>query len=41
MSVGVEPRGDASHVTIAIDYVLPAHTPARWLGLLVGPVYAR
>jgi len=41
MSVSVEPRGADSHVTIAIDYTLPAHALARWLGLLFGPLYAR
>ena len=41
MSVNIEARGDRSHVTIAIDYALPAKTPARWLGMLFGPMYAR
>ncbi|HEY3179568.1 MAG TPA: SRPBCC family protein [Casimicrobiaceae bacterium] len=41
MSVSIEPRGDQSHVRIAIDYALPARAPARWLGMLFGPMYAR
>ena len=41
MSVSIEPRGDRSHVRIAIDYALPTNAPARWLGMLFGPMYAR
>lgn len=41
VSVNIEPRGDRSHVTIAIDYAFPAKAPARWLGMLFGPMYAR
>ena len=41
MSVGIDRRADGSHVTIAIDYALPAKVPSRWLGRLLGPMYAR
>ena len=41
MRVNIEARGDLAHVTIAIDYALPATTPTHWLGMLVGPLYAR
>ena len=41
MSVNIEAHGDRSHATITIDYALPANAPARWLGLLFGPMYAR
>ena len=41
MSANIEARGDRSHVTIAIDYDWPAKAPARWLGMLFGPMYAR
>lgn len=34
-------RGVRSHVTIAIDYAMPAEAPTRWLGVLLGPLYAR
>ena len=41
MTVSIDVRGDLSHVAIAIDYALPAKAPARWLGMLFGPIYAR
>lgn len=41
MSVTIKKQGDASHVTIAIDYDLPAKPPLRWLARLLGPAYAR
>ena len=41
MTVSIDERGDRSHVAIAIDYALPAKAPARWLGMLFGPMYAR
>ncbi len=41
MNVEIDARGDRSHVTISIDYELPARAPTRWLGMLVGPLYAR
>ena len=40
MSVSIEPRGDLSRVTIAIDYALPTSAPARWLGALFASMYA-
>jgi len=40
MMVSIEAHGDRSHVVIAIDYALPAKEPARWLGMLFGPLYA-
>lgn len=41
MTVSIDARGDRAHVMIAIDYALPANTPTRWLGMLLGPLYAR
>ena len=41
MSVNIEAGRDQSHVRIAIDYALPANAPARWIGSLFGPMYAR
>ena len=41
MRVNIEPRGDETHVVIAIDYALPAHALTRWMGTLFGPMYAR
>lgn len=41
MRVNIDARGDSAHVVIAIDYALPANAPARWLGMLFGPMYAR
>jgi hypothetical protein len=41
MRVNIDARGDRAHVVIAIDYALPANAPARWLGMLFGPMYAR
>ena len=41
MTVSIDARGDRSCITIAIDYELPAKMPARWLGMLAGPMYAR
>ena len=41
MSVSVSPRGSRSHVTIAIDYAIPEKPPTRWLGMLLGAMYAR
>jgi hypothetical protein len=41
MRVSIDARGDHAHVMIAIDYALPEKVPARWLGMLLGPLYAR
>ena len=41
MSVTIKEQGDGSHVTIAIDYALPAKVALRWLARLLGPAYAR
>ena len=41
MRITIDRRGDHVHVVIAIDYALPANAPARWLGMLFGPMYAR
>lgn len=35
------PDGRASRARIFIDYALPDKAPARWLGVLLGGVYAR
>ena len=40
-SVKIDPRGERTHVVIAIDYALPATVPTRWLGMLFGSTYAR
>jgi hypothetical protein len=37
----LEPKGRASTVRVFIDYSLPTKWPARWLGRLLGAVYAR
>jgi hypothetical protein len=37
----LEPRGSASAVRVFIDYSLPTKRPARWLGVLLGGVYAK
>jgi len=41
MRISIDARGDRAHVMIAIDYALPAKVPTRWLGMLLGPLYAR
>lgn len=41
MSVSVSPHGNQSNVTIAIDYGVPERPPTRWLGIWLGPMYAR
>ena len=37
----LSPRGDRSFVRVFIDYDLPTEWPTRWLGLLLGGIYAR
>lgn len=41
MGFEVEPREGGSRVRLWIDYELPSRGPARWLGRLLGGVYAR
>jgi hypothetical protein len=37
----LEPKDAGSALRVFIDYELPSRAPARWLGLLLGKVYAR
>jgi hypothetical protein len=39
-SVRMDAWNDRSHVTISIDYALPAGAPVRWLGKAFGSLYA-
>lgn len=41
MGFEVTPRGEHSELRVFIDYALPAGRVGRWLGRLLGPVYAK
>lgn len=41
MGFDVAPEGAGSRLRVFIDYTLPERAPARWLGRLLGPAYAR
>lgn len=41
MGFVVEDLGDASRLTVSIDYELPPRSASRWLGRLFGRAYAR
>ena len=41
MGFSIEDDGQASRVTVFIDYELPRRLPERWLGNLFGRAYAR
>lgn len=41
MGFKLSPHGNGSTLCVFIDYALPERAPARWLGRLFGPYYAR
>lgn len=41
MGFTLAPRGAATRLSVWIDWALPERAPARWLGRLFGPAYAR
>lgn len=41
MGFEIEPRMTGSHLTVFIDYALPETFPARWLGRILGRLYAQ
>jgi hypothetical protein len=41
LGVELRPHAGVTKARIFIDYALPERAPARWLGRLFGPIYAR
>ena len=41
MGFEITPQGDSSQLRVFIDYAFPDAWPARWLGRVLGNVYAR
>jgi len=41
MGFEIAPEGEGSRLRVFIDYALPQTPPARWLGRLLAPSYAR
>jgi len=41
MGFEIEPRMTGSHLKVFIDYALPETFPARWLGRILGRLYAQ
>jgi hypothetical protein len=41
MGFEIEPRMTGSHLRVFIDYALPVTFPARWLGRILGRLYAQ
>jgi hypothetical protein len=37
----ITPKGTSSNLRIFIDYDLPSSPTLRWLGILLGPIYAK
>lgn len=41
LGFALQPEGSGSRLRVAMDYRLPETWPGRWLGMLLGGVYAR